>query len=35
MILGVGTDFEMVFTDDFFKIAWQNNDFVSKVSVLQ
>ena len=35
MIVGVVTDFEMTFTGDLFKIAWQNNDFVFKVSIPQ
>ena len=29
MIVGVVTDFEMTFTCDLFKIAWQNNCFQS------
>ena len=33
MIVGVLTDFEMTFTGDRIKIAWQNNDFVFKVSI--
>ena len=33
MIVGVVTDFLMTFTIVLFKIAWQNNDFVFKVSI--
>ena len=29
LILGVVLDFEMIFTSDFFKSAWQNEEFVS------
>ena len=32
MIVGVITDFEMTFTGDLFKIAWQNYIFAFKVS---
>ena len=35
MIVGVGTDFEITFTNDLFKISWQNNDFVSKFQYLK
>ena len=33
MVVGLVTDFEMTFTSDLFKIAWQNDAFVFKVSV--
>ena len=32
MFVGVVTDFEMTFTGDLFKNAWQNNDFVFNTS---
>ena len=35
MILGLATDFEMIFTVNFFKITLQNIYFVSKVLLLQ
>ena len=35
MIVGVLTDFEMIFTGEFFKTVWQNSDFVFKVSIRQ
>ena len=35
MILEVMTDFEMTFTDDLYKVACENNDFVFKVSIPQ
>ena len=34
-IEGVVTDFEITFTCDLFKVAWENNDFVIKVSIPQ
>ena len=33
MFVLVMTNFETTFTGDLFKSAWQNNDFVSKVSI--
>ena len=33
MIVGVGTDFEITITGGLFKVAWENNDFVFKVSI--
>ena len=35
MTVEVVTDFITIFTGDLFKIAWQNSDFVSKVSIPQ
>ena len=35
MIVGVMTDFEMTFTGELFKVAWQNTDFVSKIRYLK
>ena len=35
MIVGVVTDFKMIFTGDLFKFAWQSHDFVFKVSIPQ
>ena len=34
MIAGLETDFEMTL-GDLYKTAWENNDFVSKVSIHQ
>ena len=35
MIVGLVTDIRMTFTGDLFKIAWQKNYFVFRVSIPQ